>query len=120
MSKSSLKENISSHTLKFGKKASLVRAPVLSEYRIGMKLLQKAKCYQPQVIWVAANIAHLNPVCMATFMLEKLLPTAKAIRTEVDPIPYGTDRICALDSNGMSEIDQTPVTLCLHARLVDC
>ena len=56
---------------------------------------------------------------MATFMLAKLLPTTKAIRTEVDPIPYDTHRICTLDSNGMSEIDQTPVTLCLHAWFVD-
>jgi hypothetical protein len=70
-----------------------------------MELLQKARCYKPQVIWVAANIAHLNPVCMTTFMLAKLLPTAKAIRTEVDPIPYSTRGICALDSNGMGEID---------------
>jgi hypothetical protein len=56
---------------------------------------------------------------MATFMLAKLLPTAKAIRTEVDPIPNGTHRICALDSNGMSEIDQTAVTLCLYAGFID-
>jgi hypothetical protein len=84
-----------------------------------MKLLQRARCCQPQFIAFSASIAHLNPVWMTTFMLVKLLPTAKAIRTEVDPIPYGTDRICALDSDGMSEIGQTPVTLCLHARFVD-
>jgi hypothetical protein len=105
MRKSSLKEDVSGHTLMSGERASLVRAPVFGEYRIGMKLLQEARCCKPRVIWVAANIAHLNPVRMATFMLAKLLPTAKAIRTEVDPIPYGTDRICTLDSNGMSEID---------------
>ena len=105
MSKSSLKEDVSGHTLKNGKRASLVRAPVLGEYRIGMKFLREVKGCKPQIIWVAAGIAHLNPVCVATFMLAKLLPTTKAIRTEVDPIPYSTRGICALDSNGMSEID---------------
>jgi hypothetical protein len=84
-----------------------------------MKLLQEARCCKLQVIWVVVNLAHLNPVSMATFMLAKLLPTTKAIRTEVDPIPNCTHRICALDSNGMSEIDQTPITLCLYARFVD-
>ena len=84
-----------------------------------MKLLQEARCCKLQVIWVVANFAHLNPVCMATFMLAKLLPTTKAIRTEVDPIPYCTHRICALNSNGMGEIDQTPITFCLYARFVD-
>ena len=105
MSKSSLKEHVSGHTLRSEKRASLVRAPVLGEYRIRMKFLQEAKGCKPQIIWVAAGIAHLNPVCMATFMLAKLLPTTKAIRTEVDPIPYSTHGICALDSNRMSEID---------------
>jgi hypothetical protein len=105
MSKSSLRKDVSDHTLKSGKRASLVRAPILGEYRIGMKFLQEAKGPKPQIIWVAAGIAHLNPVCVATFMLAKLLPTAKAIRTEVDPIPYSTRGICALDSNGMGEID---------------
>jgi len=105
MSKSSLKESVSGHTLKSGKRASLVRAPVLGEYRIRMKFLQEAKGCKPQNTWVAAGIAHLNPVCMAAFMLAKLLPTTKAIRTEVDPIPYSTRGICALDSNRMSEID---------------
>ncbi len=69
-----------------------------------MKLLQEAKGYKPQIKWVATDITHLYPVRMATFVLAKLIPTAKAIRTEVDPIPYCTHGICALDSNGMSEI----------------
>lgn len=41
---------------------------------------------------------------MTPFMLAKLLPTTKAIRTEVDAIPHCTDGIGALDSNGMGEI----------------
>ena len=70
-----------------------------------MKFLQEAKGRKPRIIWVAAGIAHLDPVCVTTFMLAELLPTTKAIRTEVDPIPYSTRWICALDSNGMGEID---------------
>jgi hypothetical protein len=50
MSKSSLKEDVSGHTLKSGKRASLVRAPVLGEYGIGMKFLQEAKGCKPQLI----------------------------------------------------------------------
>lgn len=56
---------------------------------------------------------------MASFMLAELLPTAKAIRTEVDAIPYCTNRVCALDSNRVRKIDKAPVTLCLHAWFVD-
>ena len=84
-----------------------------------MKLLKNARCCKPHVVWAAADIAHFNPVCVASFMLAKLLPTTKAIRTEVDAVPHGTDRICTLDSNRMSEIDQAAVTLCLHAGFVD-
>jgi hypothetical protein len=84
-----------------------------------VKFLQKARCYKPRVAWAAADIAHLNPVCVASFMLAKLLPTTKAIRTEVDAIPYSTHRICALDSNRMCKIDQAAVTLCLHPGFVD-
>lgn len=84
-----------------------------------MKLLQKAGRCKPHVTWAAADIAHLNSVCVASFMLAKLLPTTKTIRTEVDAIPYSTHRICALDSNRMRKIDQAAVTLCLHAGFVD-
>lgn len=85
-----------------------------------MKLLQKAGRCKPHVTWATAIIiAHLNSVCVASFMLAKLLPTTKTIRTEVDAIPYSTHGICALDSNRMRKIDQAAVTLCLHAGFVD-
>ena len=84
-----------------------------------MKFLRKARRCQPHDAWAAANIAHLNPVCMASFVLAKLLPTTKAIWTEVDAIPYGTNRVCTLHSDRMSKIGQAAVTLCLHAGLVD-
>lgn len=119
MSKSSLKEDVSSHAPVNGKRTLLVRAPGLSEYGIGVKLLQKARCCKPHVVWVSAKSAHLNPICMASLMLAKLLPTTKAIWTKVDAVPRDTHGICTLDPNGMGKISQTPVTLRLHAGFID-
>jgi hypothetical protein len=56
---------------------------------------------------------------MASFMLAKLLPMAKAVWTEVDAIPHGTHRVCTLDSNRMGKVGEAAVALRLHAGFVD-
>jgi hypothetical protein len=98
---------------------SLISAPVLSEYRIGMKFLPRSECCKPHVGWATAEFAHLNPVCMASFVLAKLLAITKAIRAKVDTIPYCTHWIGTFYSDRVGKIGQTAVTFCLYARFVD-
>jgi hypothetical protein len=85
-----------------------------------MKLLRKSGCCKPHVGWAAAELSHLNPVCMASFVLAKLLATTKAIRAKVDAIPYCTYWIGTFYSDRVSKISQTAVTFCLYTRFVDC
>jgi hypothetical protein len=119
MSKSSLKKAMRSHTPELEGENSLISAPILSEYRIGMELLQNPGCCKPHVGWAATKF-YLNPICVASFVFAKLLPTAKATRTKVDAVPYYTQWIGTLDSDRVGKVGQTTVTFGLYARFIDC
>lgn len=56
---------------------------------------------------------------MPSFMITKLLPTAKATGTYVDAIALLTNRIRAFYSNGVSEITGTGVAFDLEAWFTD-
>ena len=66
------------------------------------------------------HFTHLDSIRVTSFVLAEFLATTKTSRTKIDTISYNTRRVGALDPNGMCEIGQTSVALCLYARLVDC
>lgn len=57
-----------------------------------------------------------DPISMATFVLPKLLPAAKACGTYVYTVPDLANRVGTFDSDGMSEVAGAAVTFDLQAR----
>src|SRR5713226_1575855 len=87
MSKSSLEEYVSGHIPKSGKRTLLVRAPVLSEYRIGVKLLQQGKRCEPRVLRIAANNVTSTLYAWPRLFLPNSFPLQKQFGQRSTPSP---------------------------------
>jgi hypothetical protein len=74
---------------------------------------------KPHVAWVPTEVAYLDSIRVTSFVLAEFLSATKTTRTKINTISYNTRRVGTLDPNGMCEIGQTSVALCLYAGLID-